>query len=570
NRTLATIAVPGSPMALAYDHGTREVYVATPGNGNVTVLSDTTNSVVATIPVPSAYALAYDEGTGEVYVAGFAANLSVLSDVTHSVVATVPTQAVVSGLLYNPSSSTVYVAEPKIDRVAVVSDANHTVVDSVPVGSHPVGLAYDARTSEVYVAIGNGSEVQALQGLNPTTVVSIPVQASPRDVAYDPGSGRVFVTDAGTSNVSSISDATHSVDATLAVGTEPLGIASDAAGGRLAVTNFLSGTLTILTGGGPAAGPSIASFAATPSSIAVGDETNFTVVVSGGSGPLSYAYAGLPPGCSSQNASIVPCRPTAAGSYDVTVTVSDAVGRSANASSGLVVSAPNGSPLSVTVSITPAAVALGGSTTIAALASGGTPPYSYAYTGLPAGCPSVDQASWACSPTSTGSYSVTVDVTDAVTAMASTSAALTVTVGGALTVTLSATPSVIDLGNATTLVATVTGGAAPYTFAYSGLPSGCATGDTASLACTPSEAGVFTLRVVVTDPSGARGESNASLQVTGPGHGPVPASSSGFPILWLLVGAAAIGVGATSAVLYRRARKSRRAPREPPPDPAGP
>ena len=49
----ATITVGSQPEGVAYDSGMGEVFVANYGSGTVSVISDSTNGVVATIPVGS-------------------------------------------------------------------------------------------------------------------------------------------------------------------------------------------------------------------------------------------------------------------------------------------------------------------------------------------------------------------------------------------------------------------------------------------------------------------------------------------------------------------------------------
>ena len=46
----------------------------------------------------------------------------------------------------------------------------------------------------------------------------------------------------------------------------------------------------------------------------------------GGFGAFTYNYTGLPPGCSSQDASSITCTPTQVGTYHITVSVHDQVG----------------------------------------------------------------------------------------------------------------------------------------------------------------------------------------------------------------------------------------------------
>ena len=57
----------------------------------------------------------------------------------------------------------------------------------------------------------------------------------------------------------------------------------------------------------------------------------------GGSGVYTYKYAGLPGGCVSQNESVLPCDPTANGTFTITVTVTDTAGGSASSQVALIV-----------------------------------------------------------------------------------------------------------------------------------------------------------------------------------------------------------------------------------------
>ncbi len=86
--------------------------------------------------------------------------------------------------------------------------------------------------------------------------------------------------------------------------------------------------------------PAIVSFAPSVNSTTTGTSVDFTVVVSGGTAPLTYSYAGLPAGCTSANTSRLTCTPSAAGDFTVVVTVVDAVGVSVIRSAVLNVTAP--------------------------------------------------------------------------------------------------------------------------------------------------------------------------------------------------------------------------------------
>jgi hypothetical protein len=82
--------------------------------------------------------------------------------------------------------------------------------------------------------------------------------------------------------------------------------------------------------------PVIDFFFAIPTSVTLGSATSFFVGTSGGTLPLSFSFAGLPSGCRSINVSQLPCTPAGSvGSFNVTVTVKDASGRSATSTAKL-------------------------------------------------------------------------------------------------------------------------------------------------------------------------------------------------------------------------------------------
>jgi hypothetical protein len=83
--------------------------------------------------------------------------------------------------------------------------------------------------------------------------------------------------------------------------------------------------------------PSLVSFATSSSTMSVGEDTALSVSVAGGSGPLSYSFSGLPPGCSSTDSATLTCHPSSAGTYDVRVTATDHAGKTVTGSVSIIV-----------------------------------------------------------------------------------------------------------------------------------------------------------------------------------------------------------------------------------------
>ncbi len=74
------------------------------------------------------------------------------------------------------------------------------------------------------------------------------------------------------------------------------------------------------------------TLAVSPGSVSVGADVTFTATVGGVHGSvLTFAYSGLPSGCTSQNATTFSCAPNATGTFSVTVAVHDTDGNSGSA-----------------------------------------------------------------------------------------------------------------------------------------------------------------------------------------------------------------------------------------------
>jgi YVTN family beta-propeller protein len=138
------------PTAVVYDSGKGEIYVGT-YTGLVNVISDSNNSYVSIptangpsygIPVgsvaagvlgyPSIAGEAYDSGMGEVFVTNSGSNnVSVVSDSSNSVVAKVNVGSGPGSLAYDSAKGEVFVANYRAGTISVISDSSNKVVDTM-------------------------------------------------------------------------------------------------------------------------------------------------------------------------------------------------------------------------------------------------------------------------------------------------------------------------------------------------------------------------------------------------------------------------------------------------------
>ncbi|MCI4351733.1 MAG: hypothetical protein L3K15_09525, partial [Thermoplasmata archaeon] len=245
-------------------------------------------------------------------------------------------------------------------------------------------------------------------------------------------------------------------------------------------------------------GPTLVSFRAMPSAISLGEWTNFTAVASGGSGPLTYTYWRLPWGCGTVNRSTLTCAPRNVGIYDVRVIVYDGGGGLARGTAHLEV-APW--PKIGYFVVLPGPIDLGQPIRFSANATGGTLPFTFLYSGLPAGCASVNASLFDCTPTTVGLFPVILTLTDR--------SGATIRANGTVSVSpepiglpLNRSGAVTDVGVPVTIGVQVVGGSGSASVLYSGLPPGCTPSNAASFICTPTALGSYEVKIIATDVAG--------------------------------------------------------------------
>jgi hypothetical protein len=307
-----------------------------------------------------------------------------------------------------------------------------------------------------------------------------------------------------------------------------------------------------------AGGPQIIGFSFLPNPIFLGNSTTIGVNASGGSGALTFAYVGLPPGCSSQNLTRFTCWPAASGVYPVNATVTDQVGAHDSAIVNLTVQPTGGGagPQITAFGAQPAVLSIGQSTHFVVAVQGGVGALSYDYQLLPPGCSSANLSDLLCTPTTTGAFHPHVEVTDASGNRTGADTGLTVNpiVAPGPSISLfAAAPATVRAGTPTTFLVSVSGGVAPLTYAYSGLPPGCDAVNAPSLNCTPTDPGVFPVQASIQDSLGRYANSSTTLTVLPALTGTGGQGSDGTPAfggIATIPGLAAIAFVAMAALLF--------------------
>ena len=470
----ATIPVGVQPTAVAVDPALGVVYVANSGNGTVSVISEAAKTVIATIPVgDEPQAVAVDPALGVVYVANQGdGTVSVISEATKTVTATIPVGIVgiyshPDGVAVDPALGVVYVANGQGGTVSVISEATNTVTTNIPVGHDDAlfGVAVDPSAGTVYVTNVNDA-VSVINATTNTVTATIPVGSHPNGVAVDPSAGTVYVTNYDSNIMSVISEATNTVTATIPVGSHALWVAVDSSAGAVYVTNYGDSMVSVIDAATNTVTATIAVTDGAANGVAV-DPSTSTAYVTGGS---------------TDTVSVI----------------------SSNVPVSLSFPAPPSGQQGVAYSDTLTAIA-------------GVPPYTWSVSAgaLPAGMTlGASSGVLGGTPTVGGTFSFTVQVTDADDETATE--AVSLVIAPAVSLSFPA-PRSGKLGVAYSDTLSASGGVPPYAWSVSAgaLPAGITLDATSGvLGGTPTVAGTFAFTVMVTDADNGTATEAVSLVIT--------------------------------------------------------
>ncbi len=234
----------------------------------------------------------------------------------------------------------------------------------------------------------------------------------------------------------------------------------------------------------------------------------------GGRAPYAFSLAGdLPPGVVfTSNAGLVGT-PTAAGTFRFTVSVTDAL--SARASRAFSITIVGLVEITTTSPLPDATAGQPFSQTFAA--TGGTPPYSFAFTGLPAGLSGNSSGAVSGTPTAAGPFTFSVEATDARGLKGSKG--FSVLIFARLEITSSPGTAPVPLNQPIGGGFAAVGGKPPYRWAVSSgaLPAGVAFDSaTGQLSGSPTAPGTFTFGVTVTDALQNAATGSATIRVLAP------------------------------------------------------
>jgi len=270
------VSVEAAPVSVAVNAKTGRAYVANAGDGTVTILDGSTDTVLATIPIGShPYSIAVDSATnkiyvthtfgdqlsmidgatntvtdlntgsvdliainsqaGKIYLLGYGGDVKVLDEATHQLNVR-PVARHAWALTLDESTSTVYVTEIESAALTALSSTSAEAT-TLPAGEIPCSIAVNSKTNTLYVANYGDNTVSVLDAKTQRTVATIHVGDHPKSIAFDPIRNLVFVANTHDNTVTVIDAIHNTVLTTLPAGKSPSALAVVPGSNRLYVSN---------------------------------------------------------------------------------------------------------------------------------------------------------------------------------------------------------------------------------------------------------------------------------------------------------------------------------------------
>jgi hypothetical protein len=262
------------------------------------------------------------------------------------------------------------------------------------------------------------------------------------------------------------------------------------------------------------------------------------LAATGGVSPYTWSVppGKLPPGLSLSSSGGFSGTPTATGVYNFTVTATDSGTPQQTANQGLSITINNPALTILTTTLPVAVINHSYSATVDA--TGGTPPYTWSYTGVLPGGFGLNSATGQITAmmgivmSAAGTYPFTVTATDSSTPQQVANQPLSITVEAALTITTTTLPNG-SVGTAYSTPLAASGGVTPYTWAISGQPAWLSISpSTGALSGTPTSAGTVSFTVYVKDsttPSPLTASQPLSLTINGASGGALTITTLALP-----------------------------------------
>jgi YVTN family beta-propeller protein len=230
--SVKSIAVPAGPEALAINHQTGEVCVASSIARSVTLIDGRRDEILATVKLlKPPYSLAVDDATGDIYLP----DNVVIDGRTHAVKTVALGSADI--LLMDSARQKVFLMGYESSTISVFGIKTNAIKRLPTGGFHLWGMVLTGST--LYVNHLQGASVAAIN-VNTGSYVLIPTGSMPCALAVSVESGLLFTANYGDGSVTVVDIRSNRVTGTIDVGGRLQAIATDDERGAIYVADTLN------------------------------------------------------------------------------------------------------------------------------------------------------------------------------------------------------------------------------------------------------------------------------------------------------------------------------------------
>jgi len=227
NTAGTAITVGIEPYGIAITPDGRTAYVTNAGSDSVTPIDTATNTAGTAIPVgsgPDAVAITPDGKTA--YVANFDSHsVTPIDTATNTAGTAIAVGSGPNAVEITPNGKTAYVTTQGTDSVTPIDTATNTAGTAIAVGSAPFGVAVTPDGKTAYVSNILSDSVTPIDTATNTAGTAIPVGSGPDAVAITPDGKTAYVANGNSNSVTPIDTATNTAGTAIPVGTAPFGVA---------------------------------------------------------------------------------------------------------------------------------------------------------------------------------------------------------------------------------------------------------------------------------------------------------------------------------------------------------
>ena len=164
-----------------------------PSLGGISVISTATNTVTATLPLPTdPRNIAFSPSGATAYVTT-GRGLYVISTASHRVITVIGGLGDPEGVTVSPDGKTVYVTNTVQNVVDVINAGFNWVTRKIPVGQLPWQLVLSSDGSTLYVADGDSNAISVISTASDTVTSTISDSGDPVSLALTPDGSELWV-----------------------------------------------------------------------------------------------------------------------------------------------------------------------------------------------------------------------------------------------------------------------------------------------------------------------------------------------------------------------------------------